>query len=273
MSTNTPNCPRPWFDLVLWILVIIGVVLTMAVYRYCLQYLIPTLIIGVILCIGFGLPRWIERRAAIQRAEQAKTRELQKWGFWSRDREGPWINYIDYPLVKKTAIADGKRFYSEWLIVHEGEIIVNPGKSSVNLSSATVHYNYGKNNTYAWDGCSPKAWFLWLTLCGVPDWKRRLSEVLTLRPNGTVYKKIVFWQKAHHASLVHDALYQYLHRIPIAKAKVDRLFYQMLIDSGFTPWTATFYFWGVRLFGGGNVQRNGPAENSRLRLKKSRFFL
>ena len=97
-------------------------------------------------------------------------------------------------------------------------------------------------------------------------------EILALRPNGTAFKKTVLWQKAHYASLVHDALYQYLHLIPIAKAQADRLFREMLIDAGITPWTATIYYWGVRFFGGRGAQPNGPAENSRLRLKKDRHF-
>ena len=131
MSANMPICSRPLVDVFLWILVIVGIALTIAVYLYCPVLLIYVLIVGVILLIGFGIPKCVEHKAAMQRAEQAKMREIQKWGFQSRDRDAPWINYIDYPLVKKTAIAQGKRFYSEWLVVHEGEIIVNPGKSTV----------------------------------------------------------------------------------------------------------------------------------------------
>lgn len=44
-------------------------------------------------------------------------------------------------------------------------------------------------------------------------------------------RKQVFWQRSHHASLVHDALYQYLHTLPISKTAVDQLFYDMLCDS------------------------------------------
>jgi hypothetical protein len=35
-----------------------------------------------------------------------------------------------------------------------------------------------------------------------------------------------------HASLVHDALYQYLDNIPLSKNEVDQLFYQMLLEAG-----------------------------------------
>lgn len=279
MTVITPNIKRPLFDLVFVILIVIGIFLTIAVYRYTRietypsiaayrpDLLVPLWIIGGIVLIGVGLPRWIERGTAVKLAKQVKKEERQKWGFCGRDREGPWINYIDYPLVRKTDIAIGKRFYAEWLIVHEGEVIVNPGKSVVNLYAGTVKYDHGHQRTYAWDGCTPKRWFLWITLIGTPDWKRHESEIHRLEKNAVPFKKTVFWQQAHHASLVHDALYQYLDTIPIAKADVDRLFYEMLRESGFSYVTAKLYHLGVRVFGGCSTQPNGPAKNSCLKMK------
>ena len=35
-----------------------------------------------------------------------------------------------------------------------------------------------------------------------------------------------------HASLIHDALYQYLDNIPLSNVGVDRLFYHILLEAG-----------------------------------------
>jgi hypothetical protein len=59
-------------------------------------------------------------------------------------------------------------------------------------------------------------------------------------------KKEQFWQRAHHASLVHDVLYQYLNSIPIPKSDVDNLFHEMLIESGFSGIMAKIYHLAVR---------------------------
>ena len=49
-------------------------------------------ILGVILVGGFYLPRHIGWEIREKRALGAKTQELEKWGFASRDREGPWYS-------------------------------------------------------------------------------------------------------------------------------------------------------------------------------------
>lgn len=203
----------------------------------------------VAILLGFGLPRWVGFGVRLKRAEERKTREREKWGFSSRDREGPWINYVDYPVVRRTPIADGKRFYSDWLIIHDGKVIVNPGVSAVHHDSRTVTYDPSRPRTYAWDGCTPKLFFYWLVVFGTPDWWTVERTIETIDRAGRITDKKVLWQVAHHASLVHDALYQYLEHIPIDKKEVDQLFRDMLVEAGLCRPIAAVYHWFVCTFG------------------------
>jgi hypothetical protein len=270
---------RPWFDLHSIVLIGAGAVLVVASWQLAFFLLIPLLLAGLVIYLGFALPRrsgWKERR---DRAKEAKTSEQNKWGFHSCDREGPWLNYIDYPLLKETPIANDKYFYSEWLIIHNGKIIVNPGPTVGNpdLIKGVVEYDFNIRKTYAWDGCTPKRWFYWLALFGTPDWGEKLENITVIdptdsQPNG----KVVLWPRAHHASLVHDALCQYLDRIPISKKEVDQLFYDMLVVSGFPSWLAIIYYGAVCLFGGEKGIKklgNGVNPNSNLKLTKAPSFL
>jgi hypothetical protein len=86
---------------------------------------------------------------------------------------------------------------------------------------------------YAWNGCSPK-FCLFDLLVGTPD---GVVDVRTGRP------------KTYFASLVHDALCQFLpDGLPLSRGDVDRCFLALLAESGFRPrW---FYFVAVRAFGG-----------------------
>lgn len=74
----------------------------------------------------------------------------------------------------------------------------------------------------------------------------------------------MFWPVAHHASLVHDALYQYLNVAPISKADADELFRQLLIDNGLPRWLAGFYHWFVDHFGARDVKSVGRGCGLRL---------
>ncbi|MDH3347223.1 MAG: DUF1353 domain-containing protein [Desulfobulbaceae bacterium] len=202
------------------------------------------------------------QRKTEKKGFRIKKIEKKTWGFYSRDHEGPWINYINYPLIKRTTYAKNKRFYSEWLIIHDGIIIVNPGVATVELKERKAEYDYSKKRTYAWDGCTPKRFFFWVALIGTPDWWNKEETILTLSKSHEIEKKIVFWQRALHASLVHDALYQYLDSIPIAKMQVNQLFFEMLRDSGFSWPLAKTYHLAVRLLGARDIKENTPKENS-----------
>lgn len=55
--------------------------------------------------------------------------------------------------------------------------------------------------------------------------------------------------KAYYASLVHDALYQFLDAgLPMTRLEADRIFLEILAAHGFRP--RRLYYHGVRLFGG-----------------------
>ena len=91
---------------------------------------------------------------------------------------------------------------------------------------------------YAWDGCTPKRSLFNLWVVGAPDghFDHRTGKPFT-----------------YYASMVHDALYQYLDTIPVPKKEVDRLFLKMLGDFK-ARW---FYYSMVRLFGGRGVKQRG----------------
>lgn len=90
---------------------------------------------------------------------------------------------------------------------------------------------------YAWDGCTPKWSFLNLAIIGVPDGHIDLRT-------GKPY--------TYYASMVHDALYQYLDSVPVTKARIDKLFHKMLGDFKLRD---LYYFCAKRFGGVGVVQR------------------
>jgi hypothetical protein len=86
---------------------------------------------------------------------------------------------------------------------------------------------------YAWDGCTPK-FAAWDIVIGVPDGI----------PNHDTKKP-----KAYFASLLHDALYQFLDAgLPIQREEADKMFLDLLTRDGFGP--RRLYYRAVRAFGG-----------------------
>ena len=65
-----------------------------------------------------------------------------------------------------------------------------------------------------------------------------------------------------HASLVHDALYQYLNNIPLTKIEVDQLFHDMLIEAGMPRHMAMGYHYLVKKFGASDVIPSDASDNS-----------
>ncbi|ODS32898.1 MAG: hypothetical protein SCARUB_01950 [Candidatus Scalindua rubra] len=108
-----PKLRRPWFDVSFIILTVFGVFIVAFLFFFYPKCILPSLIAGFVLYLGFGIPRWQGCEIRKERARKAKIDEKEKWGFHSRDRERPWLNYIDYHLVKRTDYANGKYFYSE----------------------------------------------------------------------------------------------------------------------------------------------------------------
>ncbi|MEO0826376.1 MAG: hypothetical protein AAFY67_12065 [Cyanobacteria bacterium J06642_9] len=126
---------------------------------------------------------------------------------------------IDYPYQSTIT---GREFDSQWLRLGKDGLI-------------TVKAN---SDGYAWDGCTPKFSFLGLVIIGVPDGH---IDVDTMQP------------KTYHASLVHDAFYQYLEDVPVSKREIDDLFLKMLIERSFP--LARLYYLAVHLFGGIGVKQ------------------
>ena len=86
---------------------------------------------------------------------------------------------------------------------------------------------------YAWDGCTPK-FSLFDVVIGTPD---GVPNQVTKKP------------KAYYASLVHDALYQFLDLdLPLSRAQADRVFLEILTRDRFAP--RSIYYAAVRVFGG-----------------------
>ena len=104
---------------------------------------------------------------------------------------------------------------------------------------------------YTWDGCTPKISFFDLFIIGTPD---GILHRETGKP------------KTYFASLVHDALYQFLPDMPdkniITRRDADDLFRRLLIEYEFAPnWV---YWAAVRLFGGILMQaRRSITRNTR----------
>lgn len=90
---------------------------------------------------------------------------------------------------------------------------------------------------YSWDGCTPKFSILDLFLVGTPDGIRAGRE---MKP------------KTYYASLVHDALYQFIpdmdDKTLITRDDADNFFYTMLEESDFA--LRKLYWLAVHLFGG-----------------------
>jgi len=86
---------------------------------------------------------------------------------------------------------------------------------------------------YAWNGCSPKF---------------RLLDLLVGTPEGVVNAR-TGQRKTYYASLVHDALYQFLgDGLPLARKQADLVFLFLMRESGFR--LAPVYWLFVRAFGG-----------------------
>ncbi|WP_237044477.1 DUF1353 domain-containing protein [Aquipseudomonas alcaligenes] len=228
------------------------------------QLLPPLLWAGLPIYLGVLLPRWVGRRERQRRAAAVRDATLAKWGFSQRDHSGPWLNYIDRPFVRHCPEFAGRYFYGEWLLLHDGWLVVNPGQSSLSADGHRVSYDFSCPGTYAWDGCTPKVPFYWLAIIGIPDWWEKRHRVLQLR-DGELRETEVFWPLAHPASLVHDALYQYLNAAPVAKHEADLLFLRMLREAGMVAPLAFAYYLAVRLFGAPDVRGPAPA-SSRLQL-------
>ena len=257
-----------------WTLTIIGVVgflmVLIAVIVELVRVGLPVIVwagLVVFSVWGFVVRAVIEGKTARQRERDAQDFEMDKWGFFGDGGQGPWLNFYQGPLIVQADAARDYTFYSEWLVIHDGHIIVNPGESEVDRTLGVATYHLDKQRTYAWNGSTPKAWFHWLLLFSAPDWFKQIFELETIAQDTpqdpfTRRSREVYWQMAHKATLLHDALYQYLKHIPIPKEEVDVLFRDLLKEAGMPGVIAVMYHLAVHLFGGLGVSQTHVGVNS-----------
>ena len=134
----------------------------------------------------------------------------------------PYIFKETVDFTHQTAWHLRQLFLAEWLEISTDGLV-------------TVKANA---NGYSWDGCTPTFSLLDIAVVGVPDGH---VDVRTMKPF------------TYRASMVHDALYQYLDSIPIRKSQVDLLFLQMLGDFRLRH----LYYFAVKHFGGRGVIQHG----------------
>ncbi|UTW01238.1 hypothetical protein KDW99_08965 [Marinomonas rhizomae] len=103
----------------------------------------------------------------------------------------PWLYQLDHDYSYKHALFDGIEFENAWCMIRDGTL--------------TIRANY------AWDGCTPKVSFLGVWWVGVPDGILRLGKPWT-----------------YYASLIHDVLCQFRHKITISKQAVVKIFNDVL---------------------------------------------
>lgn len=249
-------------DPILTLLLVIGAILILFLIFSNPSLILTFVILGFILCLGFCLSRHVGWQTRENRTLSAKINELDKWGFASRDREGPWFNYIEYPLIYKSPLTIDKYFYSDWLVIQNGLIIVNPGNKTlcVKKKYASLQFKCSSYLCVGW--FPPKRLFYWFALIGTPDWWHKAHKITIPSPTAELIDKTVFWQIALHASLVHDALYQYLDSIPMAKQDVDKLFYTMLLNAQLPAFIAHIYLFAVTKWGVKDAVDSVPARNS-----------
>ena len=120
---------------------LIGVALLSAAALDAPEWLPALLVGGPLVYLGVALPLLIGRRERLRRAAEQREASLKLWGFAGRDRDGPWINYIDHPVVYDCPALRGRYFYGEWLVIHNGRLIVNPCESQPALGSRHLPRN------------------------------------------------------------------------------------------------------------------------------------
>jgi len=218
--------------------------------------------------IGFWMLFKREEQDRFKRDKHIQTQRNNQdlWGFYARAKGDVWVKTVNHPVVVENTFydefsderkANWRNFYSPWLVITDKYIIVNPGNSIKLANQHKIQYDLSLPTTYAYNGCSPKIrLFAWVL--GTPDmWKmpvRYLTPSESCRGN-TYVERWDIWRVAYRASLVHDALYQYLHVIPFSKTEVDDLFKLHLEEDGFPHRLARIYHFFVTKGGGTEVSR------------------
>jgi hypothetical protein len=145
---------------------------------------------------------------------------------WSRDSGSWWHTMRPAPcsIGAPPEVPDMSQFALKWIFVLDADYAVDakaylPGDFT---TGCAFEDRSGRRRleihpggivkvlaSYAWDGCTPK-FAIWDVVIGAPD---GVPNSVTKKP------------KAHYASLIHDALYQFLDDgLPITRHAADRLF-------------------------------------------------
>lgn len=127
-------------------------------------------------------------------------------------RSRPWLFSLtqDYQWDASQWIVRDIAFDNPWLCINLGIITVKQG--------------------YSWDGCTPKWALADLWVIGTPDGRLHYGLPIT-----------------YHASLIHDALVQFRHQLPITQQQATAIFDAMLAERQFA-WRK-LYVWAVSHFG------------------------
>ncbi len=134
-----------------------------------------------------------------------------------KDSPTKWLMKISEPFTCQTGIK-GYSFKNEWIeITPDGTL--------------TIFASEEEGKEYAWDGCTPKL-CVFGRVIGTPDGRIGADG----RP--------ITWK----ASLVHDALYQFIQYHKIPRKQIDDLFLANLREADFQA--AWLYWAAVRTFGG-----------------------
>ena len=135
--------------------------------------------------------------------------------FWRFKLQGDYTWHSGVPVPSEFRFHDENKDKLRLVIHADGRITVKDG--------------------YAWDGCSPKFSIFDLFYIGTPDGVR---DVNTGRP------------KTYYASLIHDALYQFMEHpdMPYSRAQMDRFFLVLMRARRFR--LSGLYWLAVRVIGG-----------------------
>ena len=126
--------------------------------------------------------------------------------------------------------ADRNFTWDSGLLIPEDQVFLDATGKVRLIIEATGHLTVTRG--YSWNGCSPKFCFFDL-LIGTPD---GVVDAETGRP------------KTYFASMVHDALYQFLRAdSPISRPQADRCFLRLMAGSHFS--LRHIYWVAVRLLG------------------------
>jgi len=101
-----------------------------------------------------------------------------------------------------------------------------------------------------------------VALIGTTDWWHGEHKIQAINPQGQLVDKKVFWELCMHASLAHDALYQYLDKIPLSKIEVDQLFHDILLEAGMPKLFARAYHLSVQKLVASDVHPDDASVNS-----------